>query len=144
MQCKVLCKQLNKNYMLTKENLLSVICFVSGESENDIRGNLRYRNLVLARHIYFHIARNIMGLKLVEIGQYIGRDHTTVMHGLNRIGDMVYTKDITTNEMLDKVTMLIKEKYLIPTKIFVSIPDTFNVDEIINNIQLMGCSIERL
>jgi len=144
MQCKVLCKQLNKNYMLTKENLLSVICFVSGESENAIRGNLRYRNLVLARHIYFHIARNIMGLKLVEIGQYIGRDHTTVMHGLNRIGDMVYTKDITTNEMLDKVTMLIKEKYLIPTKIFVSIPDTFNVDEIINNIQLMGCSIERL
>ena len=144
MQCKVLCKQLNKNYMLTKENLLSVICFVSGESENDIRGNLRYRNLVLARHIYFHIARNIMGLKLVEIGQYIGRDHTTVMHGLNRIGDMVYTKDITTNEMLDKVTMLIKEKYLIPTKIFVSIPDTFNVDEIINNIQLMGCNIERL
>ena len=144
MQCKVLCKQLNKNYMLTKENLLSVICFVSGESENAIRGNLRYRNLVLARHIYFHIARNIMGLKLVEIGQYIGRDHTTVMHGLNRIGDMVYTKDVTTLNMLDQVTLLIKEKYLIPTKIFVSIPDTFNVDEIINNIQLMGCSIERL
>jgi chromosomal replication initiation ATPase DnaA len=130
--------------MLTKENLLSVICFVSGESENAIRGNLRYRNLVLARHIYFYIARNIMGLKLVEIGQYIGRDHTTVMHGLNRIGDMVFTKDVTTLNMLDQVTLLIKEKYLIPTKIFVSIPDTFNVDEIINNIQLMGCSIERL
>lgn len=130
--------------MLTKENLLSVICFVSGESEDAIRGNLRYRNLVLARHIYFHIARNVMGLKLTEIGKFIGRDHTTVMHGLSRIGDMVYTKDITTNEMLDKVTLLIKEKYLIPTKIFVSIPDTFDVDEIINNIQLMGCSIEKL
>ena len=144
MQCKVLCKQLNTNIMLTKENLLSVICFVSGESEDAIRGNLRYRNLVLARHIYFHIARNVMGIKLTEIGKFIGRDHTTVMHGLNRISDMVYTKDITTTEMLDKVTMLIKEKYLIPTKIFVSIPDTFNVDEIINNIQLMGCSIEKL
>lgn len=144
MQCKVLCKQLNNNYMLTKENLLSVICFVSGESEDAIRGNLRYRNLVLARHIYFHIARNVMGLKLTEIGKFIGRDHTTVMHGLSRIGDMVFTKDVTTLNMLDQVTLLIKEKYLIPTKIFVSIPDTFDVDEIINNIQLMGCSIEKL
>lgn len=144
MQCKVLCNQLNNNYMLTKENLLSVICFVSGETEKAIRGNLRYRNLVLARHVYFHIARNVMGLKLTEIGTYIGRDHTTVMHGLSRIGDMIFTKDITTNEMLDKVTLLIKEKYLIPTKIFVSIPDTFDADEIINNIQLMGCSVEKL
>lgn len=144
MQYKVLCNQSNNNYMLTKENLLSVICFVSGETENAIRGNLRHRNLVLARHVYFHIARNIMGLKLTEIGSYIGRDHTTVMHGLNRIGDMVFTKDVTTLNMLDQVTMLIKEKYLIPTKIFVSIPDTFNADEIINNIQLMGCSVEKL
>lgn len=143
MHCKVLCKQLNKNYMLNAKNLLSVISFVSGYSEDDILSHSRNRGLVLCRHVYFHVARKKMGLKLTEIGQVFKCDHTTVIHGLNKIDDMIFIKDEITNQLVDKVMVCIKEKYLIPTQIFVSIPDHLDSESIIHSIEAMGCTIDK-
>ena len=79
--------------MLTKENLLSVICFVSGLPEDEIRGQNRARGLVLCRHAYYFLAREKMGLKLVEIGEVFGSDHTTVIHGIKKVKDMISIND---------------------------------------------------
>lgn len=130
--------------MLDRENLLSVISFVSGISEDAIRSQNRARGLVLCRHAYFYIAREKMGLKLTEIGEVFGCDHTTVIHGINKVKDMISIQDEITCNMVDQVNLCIKEKYLIPTKIFVSIPDNLNSDEIISTIEKMGCSVEKL
>jgi len=130
--------------MLNRENLLSVISFVSGCSEDAILSQNRSRGLVLCRHGYFYIAREKLGLKLAEIGEVFGCDHTTVIHGLNKVKDMLSIDDPITCNFLNQVNMCIKEKYLIPTKIFVSIPDKLNSDEIISEIEKMGCSVERM
>ena len=130
--------------MLDRENLLSVISFVSGIPEDAIMTQNRARGLVLSRHVYFYIAREKLGLKLAEIGEVFGCDHTTVIHGLNKVKDMLSIDDLITCDFLNQVNMCIKEKYLIPTKIFVSIPDKLNADEIILSIEKMGCSVEKL
>jgi hypothetical protein len=130
--------------MLDRENLLSVISFVSGISEDIILSQNRSRGLVLCRHVYFYIAREKLGLKLAEIGEVFGCDHTTVIHGLTKVKDMLSIQDEITCNMVDQVNLCIKEKYLIPTKIFVSIPDNLNSDEIISAIEKMGCSVENL
>jgi len=128
--------------MLTKENLLSVISFVSGISENDIRGQNRARGLVLCRHAYYYIARKNMGLKLAEIGHFFGLDHTTVIHGINKVKDMISINDELTCNFIEQVNLCIKEKYLIPTIIMVSIPSELDDIHIIDKIKNLGCDVD--
>lgn len=130
--------------MLTCQNLLSVISFVSGQPEDAIMSQNRSRGLVLCRHAYYFIARNKMGLKLVDIGALFGSDHTTVIHGINKITDMISIKDEITCEFIDQVNLCIQEKYLIPTRLIVSIPDKIKSDEVIKYLVDLGCEIEKI
>lgn len=128
--------------MLTKENLLSVIAFVSGVHENEIRGQNRARGLVLCRHAYYYIARKNMGLKLTEIGQFFGSDHTTVIHGINKVKDMISIGDEITCNFIDQVNSCIKEKYLIPTMVMVAIPSELDSSQVIEQIKALGCTAD--
>lgn len=130
--------------MLTCQNLLSVISFVSGQSENEIIGNSRSRGLVLCRHVYYHIAREKMGLKLAQIGSFFNRDHTTIIHGLNKVKDMVSIGDDITIQFIEQVNTLIREKYLIPTRIVVTIPHDAETEKIFQYLELKGCEIDRI
>jgi hypothetical protein len=128
--------------MLTRENLLSVISMVSGLPENEIKGQNRARGLVLCRHVYYYIARKKMGLKLVYIGALFGSDHTTVIHGINKITDMLSINDEITCQFINQVNMFIHEKYLIPTILMVSIPSELDENQVIDKIKQLGCSTE--
>ena len=128
--------------MLTKENLLSVISFVSGLSEDEIRGQNRARGLVLCRHAYYFLAREKMGLKLAQIGEVFGSDHTTVIHGIKKVKDMISIKDEITLNFINNINSCIKEKYLIPTILMVSIPNELDSNQVIDKIKELGCSID--
>ena len=128
--------------MLTKENLLSVISFVSGLSDNEIRSQNRARGLVLCRHAYYYIARQNMGLKLAEIGSFFGNDHTTVIHGINKVKDMISIGDEITCQFIEQVNSCIKQKYLIPTIIMVAIPCELDSIHVIEQIKNLGCAVD--
>jgi hypothetical protein len=130
--------------MLTKENLLSVISFVSGLPEDAIRSQNRARGLVLCRHAYYFIARQNMGLKLAEIGEVFGADHTTVIHGVQKVKDMLSIGDEITSQFIDQVNLCIAEKYLIPTRLIISIPSETESDEVIDYLKGIGCEIEKI
>jgi hypothetical protein len=130
--------------MLTKENLLNVVSFVSGLPEDEIKGQNRARGLVLCRHVYYYIAREKMGLKLVDIGSVFGSDHTTVIHGIRKVKDMLSIDDEITSQFVDQVNLCIQEKYLIPTRLIVSIPCDIDSEEVIKHLVDIGCDIERM
>lgn len=130
--------------MLTQKNLLSVISFVSGQPEEEILGTSRSRGLVLCRHVYYHIARTKMGLKLCQIGAFFNRDHTTIIHGLSKVKDMVSIEDEITCHFLDQVNLCIKEKYLIPTRLMVTIPHDIDNNKIFKYLEENGCELDRI
>ena len=130
--------------MLTCKNLLSVISFVSGQPENEIIGTSRSRSLVLCRHAYYHIAREKMGLKLAQIGSFFNRDHTTIIHGLTKVKDMISIGDEITIQFILQVNNCIKEKYLIPTRIMVTIPHDADNESIFQYLSVNGCEIDRI
>jgi len=130
--------------MLTRENLLSVVSFVSGMPEDAIKSQNRARGLVLCRHVYYYIAREKMGLKLVEIGSVFGSDHTTVIHGINKVKDMLSIEDEITQQFVDQVNLCIQEKYLIPTRLIVTIPWEINSGEVVDHLKDIGCEIEKI
>jgi hypothetical protein len=55
-----------------------------------IRKRTRDKVIVTHRYIYFHIARS-MRYTLKEIGAPLGKDHATVMYGINKINDLLDT-----------------------------------------------------
>ena len=130
--------------MLTKENLLNVVSFVSGLPEDEIKGQNRARGLVLCRHVYYYIAREKMWLKLIDIGSVFGSDHTTVIHGIRKVKDMLSINDEITQQFVDQVNLCIQEKYLIPTRLIVSIPCDIDDEEVIKHLEEIGCDIERM
>ncbi len=55
----------------------------------DIRSSARKKEITLARHISMYFSYYIGRFTYVQIGDYFGkRDHTSVMHGVNKIKDL--------------------------------------------------------
>ena len=53
--------------------------------ERELRGLSRSRRVVMARHTAMYLCRTLGGLSLPAIGTELGRDHTTVLHGIRQI-----------------------------------------------------------
>ena len=74
--------------------------------DSDLRGQSRTKETSLARQIAMYLIRNMTKLSLKEIGkEFSNRDHTTVLHAIERIEDFCKSKpeiaeivkDIRTN-----------------------------------------------
>jgi len=77
-----------------------------GLSVRDITGKRRHRHVARARHVSMYLARRLTEHSLEEIGGYMGgRDHTTVMHGFQRIK----TEALKDPELAQVVDNLINE-----------------------------------
>ncbi|WP_038038228.1 chromosomal replication initiator protein DnaA [Thermorudis peleae] len=71
---------------LTPEAVLDTICRYYRISTADLVGPGRRRDIVVPRQVAMYLLREELGLSLVEIGQRLGgRDHTTVLHGIEKI-----------------------------------------------------------
>jgi chromosomal replication initiator protein len=61
-----------------------------GVTVEGLRSKTRTKNLTVPRQVAMYLAREVLGLQLVEIGQaFGGRDHSTVIHSLERVADMM-------------------------------------------------------
>jgi chromosomal replication initiator protein len=61
-----------------------------GITVDGLQSKTRTKNLTVPRQVAMYLAREVLGLQLVEIGQaFGGRDHSTVIHSLERVADMM-------------------------------------------------------
>jgi chromosomal replication initiator protein len=61
-----------------------------GVTVDGLQSKTRTKNLTVPRQVAMYLAREVLGLQLVEIGQaFGGRDHSTVIHSLDRVADMM-------------------------------------------------------
>ena len=86
--------------------VISQVCKFYSIEESVIRGTLKKKNIAEARQIAMYLIRRMTNLSLKEIGkEFEGRDHTTVLHSIERIEDLSKNdpekaeiiKDITAN-----------------------------------------------
>ncbi len=54
-------------------------------SVDDLISKSRSRPLTNARHVAMYLMRECTGLSLIKIGEIFERDHTTALHGINKI-----------------------------------------------------------
>lgn len=78
--------QLNSGIKTDYRKVISVVCDYFNLNLKDLTGPKRQKELVLPRHLVMYILSEELGITVEKIGQILGgRDHTTVMHGRDRI-----------------------------------------------------------
>ncbi len=96
----------NNEYVPTAQAVVSYICTTYHIDEDVLRGQSRGREVVNARQIAMYLMRRMICMNLADIGKEFGdRDHTTVLHSLDKVEKQMRSdpafaetvKQITTN-----------------------------------------------
>ena len=89
----------------TDQELLTEIAGMLGFGVDALRGKSRQRPLVMARQEAMYVFRELTDLSYPAIARLFGgRDHTTVIHAVDKITRLMAER----NETYDRVTMLVK------------------------------------
>lgn len=92
--------------VITPEYIISVVSEHFNVSAADLSGNKRNSKIVVPRQIAMYLCRDLIDTSLKTIGKHLGnRDHTTVMHGIEKI-----EKEIEANDNIRNTVEILKKK----------------------------------
>lgn len=93
---------------ITNDLILKKVAEEFSLPTEEIRGRKRTKSYAMARQVSMYLIRSILDISLAEIGHFFGgKDHTTVIHAIDKIEDLKKT-DSTIEEMLRRITTRIK------------------------------------
>jgi chromosomal replication initiation ATPase DnaA len=92
--------------IVTKNQIIAVVESVTGFTIEQMKSASRKRPLVYARYCLMCFIRNRTGLSLNKIGDMLGRDHSTVIYGLD-IADSLIKYDQNFKETYRKIERLL-------------------------------------
>ena len=81
---------MNKNKELTE--ILQKVCDASGIMPHDIIAITRKREIVIARQLFCYITIKYFSYTLVQVGRFLNRHHSTVIHSVNAYTDYLQMK----------------------------------------------------
>lgn len=111
---------------MTLYNLLEACCFVTGQDIERVKKRDRYRDLVVTRYLFYYMARHYFGAKLREIQGLMNVHHTTIIHGLKLVDDLVYIGDEKITQYIDAIHDLVSKRYQVDKKLTIYVP--FQID----------------
>lgn len=106
---RVRLKFLKRKYSI--DIITSAIKKVTKITQQQLGQKDRHRSVTEARKMYCYFVKQKMNLSLKEIGDSIGRDHTTVIHNIEVFKDL-YETDHHFKSRADKVSDLIENNSL--------------------------------
>ncbi len=75
--------------MRTPDEIVRDVCKARGIAVEAVMGRSRLRPIVWARWEVMYWLALELSWSLKAIGEFVGRDHTTVLHGLNGFADLL-------------------------------------------------------
>ena len=90
---------ISKNHIreITPSLITEVVSEHMGIPKDDILSSKRSADIALARQISMYLCRNMTDKPLEAIGEYFKKDHTTVMHAVDKIKNNIQTSDNLNN-----------------------------------------------
>lgn len=99
---RIVQNEANQAPIFHPDDLIKNLCIFYKIKPTQIKSSKRDASLVRARQVAMFLLRNELGLSFVEIGNLLGgRDHTTIMHGVDKIQLMI-DKNIL-NDDIEKI-----------------------------------------
>jgi chromosomal replication initiator protein len=94
---------------LSMDNIIRVVADYFSLTPNDLKGKKKSQNIVFPRQLAMYIGREMTEYSTTELGQeFGGRDHTTVMHSIERIKAKLLT-DPSLETTIESIKRSIKE-----------------------------------
>jgi chromosomal replication initiator protein len=88
------------------DDVLNAVAEYYRISLDDLRGKQRDKHIVVPRHVAMYLMRQETEASLLEIGQSLGgRDHSTVLHGCEKI-----SREVNENTALRKEVLAIRQQ----------------------------------
>jgi len=77
---------------VSEQKILNVVSNYYNLSVSQITGKIKTGQIVNARHVAIYLIRNLLDVSLKQIGDlFSGRDHTTIMHSIEKVEEMLKT-----------------------------------------------------
>jgi chromosomal replication initiation ATPase DnaA len=76
-----------------------MVCKFFGVTADELKSKGRTRRLFVARCAYTYLMRHHVGDSYVQIGYDLNRDHCTAMWQLERMNELIFTKDPAAETM---------------------------------------------
>ena len=108
---KIIKDLINKNESkpLSIPQIKRIVANALDVSFDALSSKSRTKEIAFARQISMYLSREITNMSLLKIGENFGnRDHTTVMHAIDKIKQLL-TSDVETQEIIQKLTQEIKQ-----------------------------------
>lgn len=83
----------------TPSDIVGAVSDYFSVGKRQLLGSSRSRPIALPRQILMYLLRTQLGLPLEEVGRLVGRDHTTVMHAVDKVTNLV-SADVQIREDL--------------------------------------------
>ena len=95
----------------TPDVIIDEVCKFYNIEPSILRGQGRAKDISMARQIAMYLIRSMTNLSLKDIGdEFGGRDHTTVLHSIDRVEDMI-KNDLEKSEIIKDITANINARY---------------------------------
>ena len=96
----------NQSRPITSDVIINATSEMFGYDLDELKGKRRHRSLVQARQISMYVVRELTDLSYPAIArQFGGRDHTTVMHAVEKVGNQMAER----RQVYDQVSALISD-----------------------------------
>ena len=94
---------------IAAEDIIDAVCEHYNVRLNDILSQRRTKNLAFPRHVAMFLCKEMTQLTLTEIGSFFGgRDHSTVLHAINKIKGM-RLKDANLRNELERFALQLRK-----------------------------------
>jgi chromosomal replication initiator protein len=94
----------DRHAQITPSQIIAATAASFGVSVGDVEGASRRQPLARARQVAMYLCRELTDLSLPKIGDHFGRDHTTVLHGVNTVKRLMQTDA----DLFETVTALLQ------------------------------------
>lgn len=85
--------------MITPDKIIEIVCDHFKLAVKEVQSRSRVREFVYARNIIFYLLRKHTKMSLKSSGELFGRDHTTVIHGIETLNNLMYTDTDVRSEV---------------------------------------------
>ncbi len=92
------------NTLPTPSLIISQVCKFYSIDESILRGTLRNKGTAEARQVAIYLIRKLTNLSTTEIGKEFDKDHTTIMHSINKVEAMLKSGDDNLKNHIRDIT----------------------------------------
>lgn len=94
---------------ITTNDILQKVAQYYNVTVSEITGKNRQSSIMLPRQVAIYLCRKHTNSSLTEIGRIFKRDHTTVLHSIEKITSLM-TSDKSMRESMDRLNRMLVEK----------------------------------